>query len=134
MARYLLDTNHMSAALDRTSAFRQRFKQSLLTRNRFGTCVPVLCELDTGIYHTKRRDENRRILAVILRQVRIWPLEPALAPHYAEVFHDLRSKGRVLSQVDMLLAALARSINAKLLTSVRDFEAVDGLHFEDWLN
>lgn len=28
------------------------------------------------------------------------------------LFHDLRARGRVLSQVDMVLVALARSMNA----------------------
>ena len=133
MARYLLDTNHLSAALDGTSRFRERLHQSLLAGNRFGTCVPVLCELETGIVHTRRRDENRRILTVILRKVRIWPLEPALAPLYAGMYHSLREEGRVLSQVDMLLGALARSLNATLLTSDRDFEAPADLRLENWL-
>src|SRR4051794_4814331 len=90
MARYLLDTNHLSAALDGRSAFRERLYQSLQAGNRFGTCVPVLCELETGIRQTRRRDRNRHILAVLLRQIRIWPLEPTIAPLYAEIYHELR--------------------------------------------
>ncbi|MGZ3486442.1 MAG: type II toxin-antitoxin system VapC family toxin [Isosphaeraceae bacterium] len=54
-------------------------------------------------------------------------------PSYAEIYHDLRARGRVLSQVDMLLAALARSMNATLLTSDRDFEALPELRVENWL-
>jgi predicted nucleic acid-binding protein len=33
----------------------------------------------------------------------------------------------------MMIAALARSIDATLLTSDRDFEAVSGLRAENWL-
>ncbi len=133
MARYLLDTNHVSAALDDRSALRERLYQSLKLGHRIGTCVPVLCELETGIHQTRRRDHNRRVLAVFLRQIRIWPLNPAIAPLYAEIYHDLRARGRVLSQVDMLLVALARSMNATILTSDRDFEALPELRLENWL-
>lgn len=80
MARYLLDTNHLSAALDGRSTIRERIFQARRAGHRLGTCVPVLCELETGLVHTRRRDQNRRILGVILREVRIWPLEPAIAP------------------------------------------------------
>lgn len=133
MARYLLDTNHMSAALDARSAVRERLYQSLQAGNRFGTCVPVLCELETGIHQTRRRDRNRQILAVLLRQIRIWPLEPAIAPLYAEIYHELRDQGRVLSQVDLLLVALARSMGSTLLSSDRDFKGLSDLHGENWL-
>ena len=133
MARYLLDINHLSAVLDDRSALRERLYQSLKSGHRIATCVPVLCELETGIYQTRRRDHNRRVLAVFLRQIRIWPLTPAIAPLYAEAYHDLRARGRVLSQVDMILSALARSMNATILTSDRDFEALRDLHVENWL-
>jgi predicted nucleic acid-binding protein len=133
MARYLLDTNHLGAALDGVSGFRERLYQSVQAGSRFGTCVPALCELETGIRQTRRLDHNRRILAVLLRQVRIWPLEPTIAPLYAELYHELRTQGRVLSQVDMLLVALARSMGSTLLSSDRDFEAISGIHIENWL-
>jgi predicted nucleic acid-binding protein len=133
VARYLLDTNHLSAALDFRSAFRVRLYQYLQAGNRFGTCVQILCELETGIHQTLRRDRNRQSLTVLLRQIRIWPPEPTIAPLYAENYHELRDQGRVLSQVDMLLVALARSIGATLPSSDRDFEARPGLRVENWL-
>jgi len=133
MARYLLDTNHLSAALNFRSAFRARLYHSIQAGNRFGTCVPVLCELENGIHQTRRRDRNRQSLTVLLRQIRIWPLEPTIAPLYAEIYHELRDQGRALSQVDILLVALARSIGSTFLSSDRDFEALSDLRVENWL-
>ncbi len=133
MARYLLDTNHLGAALNDESGIRHRLYQAMASGNNLGTCVPVLCELETGIAQTRRRRENQRILATLLRHIRIWPLDASIAPMYAEIYHDLRRRGRVLSQVDMLLAALTRSFNGTLLTSDRDFEAIEDLRVESWL-
>jgi predicted nucleic acid-binding protein len=65
--------------------------------------------------------------------VRIWPLDPPIARLYAELFHDLRARGRVLSQVDLVLAATARHLGATLLTTDRDFQAIAGLRIENWL-
>lgn len=72
------------------------------------------------------------MLSGLLKQVRIWSLQPGTAVVYGELFHELRRKGRALSQVDMIIAALATQMNATLLTTDRDFEAVDGLHTESW--
>lgn len=46
---------------------------------------------------------------------------------------ELRAKGRVLSQVDMLLAALARRMKLVLLTTDRDFEALPDVKAENWM-
>ena len=52
---------------------------------------------------------------------------------YSVCFDELRRRGRALSQVDILLAALARQINATLLTSDGDFDALPDLNVENWL-
>jgi predicted nucleic acid-binding protein len=133
MARYRLDTNHLSYLLDDESTLRQRIYEALRSGHRLGTCVPVLCELEAGIAQTRRREHNQRILSMLLRRIRIWPLEVEISPLYAEIYHDLRSRGRALSQVDMLLAAMARALRATLLTSDRDFASVPTLRVENWL-
>ena len=52
----------------------------------------------------------------------------------AEVFNAiLRRKGPVVSQVDMMLAALGRQHKLTILTADRDFEALPDLHVENWI-
>jgi predicted nucleic acid-binding protein len=69
----------------------------------------------------------------LLKKVRLWPIDQEVARLYGEVFHEVRKRGRVLSQVDMMLAALARSMKLTLLTADRDFEALPDLRTENWL-
>lgn len=134
MPGYLLDTNHLSAAVDRVSRVRERLLQAHRHGTRLGTCVPVLCELETGLHHARHRDHNRAILAQLLKRIKIWPLKRELSLLYAAVFHELRSMGRALSTVDIILAALARQMKLTLLTCDRDFEALPDLRIENWLN
>jgi len=49
VTRYLLDTNHLSAYLDRNSVLEARVDARLLAGNRFGITLPVLCEYRAGI-------------------------------------------------------------------------------------
>jgi predicted nucleic acid-binding protein len=95
--------------------------------------VPVLCEIEAGLQRVSRPDEYRLNLQRLLRQVRIWPIDGATARIYGEIHHDLRNRGRVLSQVDMMLAALARQMKLTLATSDRDFEALRDIVTENWM-
>jgi predicted nucleic acid-binding protein len=68
-----------------------------------------------------------------LQVVRLWPIDVATADRYAEGYHELRKAGRALSQMHILLAALARQLNAILLTTDQDFQALADLQTENWL-
>jgi tRNA(fMet)-specific endonuclease VapC len=133
MADYLLDCNHLSAALNRVSAVRDRIHRERRAGHRFVSCHPVLCELEVGIQQTARPDENRRRLAQLLRHVRLWPLDAETTRRYGAVYLELRGLGRVLSQVDMILAALARQHGLTVLTTDRDFEVLADLRIENWV-
>jgi tRNA(fMet)-specific endonuclease VapC len=92
----------------------------------------VLCELEVGIQQTLKPEVNRRRLAQLLRHVRLWPPDADTTRLYGAVYIDLRRQGRVLSQVDMLLAALARQHKLIILTTDRDFEVLSDLRVENW--
>ncbi|MGZ3489741.1 MAG: type II toxin-antitoxin system VapC family toxin [Isosphaeraceae bacterium] len=132
MPDYLLDCNHLSASLRRVSPVRERIHQGRRAGHRFISCYPVLCELEVGIQQTPNPDDNRRRLAQLLRHVRLWPLDTETTRLYGAVYLELRRQGRVLSQVDIMLAALARQHKLIVLTTDRDFEAFSDLAVENW--
>jgi tRNA(fMet)-specific endonuclease VapC len=133
MAGFLLDTNHVSEAIRPPSRVRERIDQARRTGLRVGTCVPVLCELEAALATSVRRASHRRTLDHLLTRVRIWPIDRPVARIYGEVYQDLRTRGRVLSQVDIMVAALARVMDLTLLTTDRDFEALPDVRVENWL-
>jgi len=133
MPDYLPDSNHGSAALRKFSPLRERVYEARKAGHRLISCYPVRCELEVGIQRTPKPEENRRRLAQLLRQVRLWPLDAETARLYGAVYLELRGQGRALSQVDMVLAALARQHNLILLTTDRDYEALKDLRVENWV-
>ncbi len=133
MQGFLIDNNHMSAAIRRVSKIRERIAQSHRAGHRLGTCFPVLCELEAGIQQTRDPAGYRRRLDHLLGDVRLWPIDHQVTRVYGQVYLELERRGRALSQVDMMLAALARLMNLTLLTSDRDFEALPDIRTENWL-
>jgi tRNA(fMet)-specific endonuclease VapC len=133
MKRHLLDTNHIGEAIGRVSVVRDRIQQLHRQGAVFGTCGPVLCELLVGVVKRKDARATRRRLEGLLQIVRVWPIDLSIAEHYAEVYHELQKAGRALSQVDIMLAAIARHLNATLLTTDQDFQALPDIQAENWL-
>ncbi len=132
MSGYLLDTNHLGLAVTPKSPVRRRVEEARKTGARLGTCVPALCEIEVGIHQVNAPVEYRSNLRRLFRHVRIWPIDVETARNYAGIYHELRRKGRILSQVDMMLAALARQMRLTLLTTDRDFEALPYVRTADW--
>jgi tRNA(fMet)-specific endonuclease VapC len=132
-AGYLLDTNHLSRAVTPGSVVRQRITDLRQRGVKVGTRVPVLCEIEAGIQQVSRPDLYRLNLERLLRQIRVWPVDPSTARIYGALHHDLKRRGRVLSQVDMMLAALATQMTLTLATSDQDFAALSDIATENWL-
>jgi tRNA(fMet)-specific endonuclease VapC len=133
MTRYLIDTNHLSEAINKVSHIRDRLIGSARKGNKFGTCIPALCELEAGIQQIPRAASSRHRLDTLLEHVRLWPLDRTVAEAYGSLHLTLAKRGRALSFVDVVLAALALNMKGVLLTSDRDFEALPELQTENWL-
>ena len=133
MKGYLLDTNHLSEAIRPGSPLAKRFGSAQRRGYRVGLCIPVLCELESGIQGLSHPEEHRFGLTRVLEHAKIWPIDSATALHYGRLFHVLRGRGRVLSQVDMMVAALAAQMDLTILTADQDFAAVPNLSVENWI-
>lgn len=134
MAGFILDTNHLSPALLRVSEIRDRIHQFRRTGHRFGTCIPVLCELEVAIQQTNRPESCRRYLSQVRKVVRLWPVDRETVQLFGELSLYLRRRGRILSHVDIVLAAMAKHMNLTLLTADKDFEGLPEIRKENWLS
>jgi|SRR5216684_2066694 len=133
MNRYLLDTNHLSAYLDRHPVLQPRVDAALRGGDRFGICLPVHCEYRAGIRVSRRYRQNLARFQAALGIFRSWPTDEDTAAEFAEIFRELRSAGRMLAQFDLTIAAVARQYNVILVTADQDFQPVSRLRIENWL-
>ena len=132
MPDYLLDCNHLSTSL---RGFRRCPSGS--TKDEGPGIVSFLV---TWFSAGWKLEFNRpRIQTTIVAG---WPNSCAMCGYgpwmprpprlYGAVYLELRRRGRVLSQVDIMLAALARQHMPIVLTTDRDFEALSDLAVENW--
>jgi predicted nucleic acid-binding protein len=129
---YLLDTNHLSSGVGIGTSVALRVDAEKRKGQRVGTCIPALCELESGIQQVRDPVGYRESLEVLMDSVRIWPLTLTTARHFGEIHQDLKRRGRALSSVDIMLAALCREVDLTLVTTDKDFAAQPWLKTEDW--
>ena len=88
---YLLDTNHVSAAINPVSVLRDRLAHHHRQGVRFRTCVPVLCELEVGIQDSDHVDSYRRQLRHLVQKVKLVPLGIGIVQEYGQVYREMRN-------------------------------------------
>jgi tRNA(fMet)-specific endonuclease VapC len=133
MKRYLLDSNAVSSFINRRDPLARRVREVRERGDRIGTCEPVIAELYYGVEFSATRDENIARLERGLSQIRSWPFDRQAARKYGIIAAELRRRGRKMQVVDMMIAAIALSMeNCVVVTTDSDLLAVPDLTVEDW--
>jgi tRNA(fMet)-specific endonuclease VapC len=133
MTRYLLDTNMVGHFIDRRRGVDARVRDARSRGAVIGTCMPVVAELFYGVEFSASREINRpRLLRGIMR-IRCWPFDRESAEEYGRLAAELRRIGRPMQQIDIMIAAVARSLgNCTVVSDDTDLAAVPGLTVENW--
>ncbi len=133
MRRYLLDTGIMGDLINRRLGVAEKVVEVRRRGDRVGTCWPVAGELWFGLEGSATRERNLQRLIRTLNELTKWPFEDEASQHYGRLHHELRRAGRVMSVVDMQLAAIAFVLgNCTVVTKDSDLSAVRGLQVENW--
>ena len=131
-ARYLLDTNIISAMVDQPGGKVAR-RAAALSDGSVATSVIVGGEIFFGI--EKRRSTRLGLqVAEILEGIPILPIEPPVGETYGKLRATLEAKGVPIGANDTWIAAHALALNLTLVTdNESEFRRVDGLRVENWL-
>ena len=73
-----------------------------------------------------------KIIHEFLIRVDTLPWDSAAAECYGTLRADMQKKGKLLGNLDLLIAAHALSSGLILITNDRAFNQVEGLRIEDW--
>jgi tRNA(fMet)-specific endonuclease VapC len=87
----------------------------------------------SGVECSSSREYNLAQLRQTLSTHRLWPLTAEAAEEYGRIFAELKLAGRLIQQIDMQIAAIARTLpNGVVVSKDSDMLAVSGLRVEDW--
>lgn len=93
----------------------------------------TLAELEFGVQASANIEKNTIALYKFLSIVEILDFDSSSATEYGKIRADLKKKGTPIGNMDMLIAAHAKSEDLIVVThNTRKFERVKGLQLEDW--
>ena len=133
MTRYMLDTNMIVYATKRNPAC---VLERLLAHDPSEICISAItmAELEFGICHSSRPEQNRIALMMFLSGITVLPFDASAAYEYGHIRHQLKTQGNLIGANDLLIAAHAKASNLTLVThNTREFARVEGLRLEDWV-
>lgn len=131
--RFLLDTGPAFDYLFRRKTIYQRVVGLRSQGARVGIGMPGLGEIIAGVEASASREKSSKIVQRNIRHLIVWPFDNRAAYEYGKIFAELRRIGRPIQQIDIMLAAIARTLgNCTLITADSDFSAVPGLMVENW--
>ena len=134
MRRFLLDSNALNAFVDRREPLSRRAGDARARGSRIGTCEPVIAEMYTGLEFSASRELNLARLERALSGIRCWPFDRRAARAYGYIAADLQRRGRKMQVFDMMIAAIARSLNnCAVVTTDSDLAAIPGLSVVNWM-
>ena len=128
--KYLLDTNIVSHFIKNSD--RVCTKIISLPMEELGISSITEGELLFGLAKKPEATQLKMLVHEFLIRIDILPWDSAVAECYGKLRADMQKKGRVLRNLDMLIAAHALALKLTLITNDRAFSQIAGLDIEDW--
>jgi tRNA(fMet)-specific endonuclease VapC len=93
----------------------------------------VVYEIEVGTIQSKQTGRRRRILSELFQEIEVVPFDASAALAAARIRCELEERGEGIGPLDTLIAGIAVSRGAILITSnVGEFKRIKGLRIEDW--
>jgi predicted nucleic acid-binding protein len=124
----ILDTNALSALLDKESALLDVIRES----RELALPVIVLGEFRFGIAISKRRDQYEAWLARDLSLFRVLPVVEQTSIHYAAIRSELKASGSPIPANDAWIAALARQHRMPIVSRDIHFDRINNVERLGW--
>lgn len=128
---YLLDTNILIYFFKGIGDVAE----TLLTKSPKDIAIPSIAiyELEVGIAKSKSPKKRKKQLETLISRIAVLPFASKEAEVAAMIRAELEKTGTPIGPYDTLIAGIALSANAILVThNTKEFSRVEGLSLEDW--
>lgn len=128
---YLLDTNTLIYFFKGLG----NVAENLLSKSPKDISIPsiALYELEVGIAKSNSPKKRKKQLESLISRITVLPFASKEAEVAAVIRAELENIGTPIGPYDTLIAGIALSSNATLVThNTKEFNRVEGLSLEDW--
>jgi tRNA(fMet)-specific endonuclease VapC len=130
---WMLDTNICIYIIKRKPQSVYERLQSI-SMDLISISAITLAELQYGVTKSAAQEKNQRVLDQFITHVDVKSWGTEAVSHYGEIRTLLERQGTTIGNMDLMIAAHARSLNTTLVThNSREFQRVPNLKWKDWV-
>lgn len=94
----------------------------------------VLAELYFGAYNSQKVEENLKRIELFKKNLTILSDSEESAKQFGKIKANLKSKGKIIEDFDILIASIAIINHCILITNnIEHFNRIDNLQMQNWL-
>jgi tRNA(fMet)-specific endonuclease VapC len=132
MASLLLDTDVLSALMRRNQHVVSSARRYLEEYGFFTISVITMYEIQRGL-KARAAKKQQAAFDELCRSSTVLPVDDMVASRASTIYADLTSRGELIGDADILIAATALVHQMSLVTNnVRHFRRIPGLEIEGW--
>ncbi|WP_293119828.1 type II toxin-antitoxin system VapC family toxin [Okeania sp. SIO1I7] len=131
---YLLDTNIVSAFVNQNQKIRDKLLE-VYTREQdiYISCISFY-EVQRGLLYVNATRKLSQFNEFCQEVTILFLDNLEIIEKASEIHIDLRRKGRIIQDADILIAATAIIHNLTLVSNDSDMSRVEGINLENWLD
>ncbi len=127
-----LETDFLIALIRKDKYALKKLRNLLAEGERITTTPINASELFKGAYLSERVDDNLKAVSGILDRLKLLDFTFRAAKHYGEIYSELKEKGELIGDMDILVASITLASNEKLITmNIKHFNRIKGLEIEN---
>lgn len=128
---YLLDTNTISDLIGLQQNVWKQFRVRLVEGHRLAICPPVYYELRRGLLWKNHNRKLTQLNDIVMPQLEWIQFTDNDWVQASQFWADVTTKGRAVDEIDLFIAAMAHRLDAVVVTSDNDFDALP-IKRENW--
>ena len=128
-----LETDFLIALIRKDKEALKKLGTLLAEDERITTTPINASELFKGAYLSERIDDNLKAVRGILNKLELLDFTLEAAAYYGEIYSELKERGELIGDIDILVASIALANNEKLITrNIKHYNRIRGLEIESW--
>jgi tRNA(fMet)-specific endonuclease VapC len=131
---YVLDTNIIIAILKRNEKVMKRTQKTILDGKRIFVNAISYYEIKRGLLAANATAQLKRF-ELLCREFGLVLLDTqSIFDRAAEIYANLQRRGELVEDADILIASVVSFRNFIIVSDDTDFDRIQGLKIENWLN
>ena len=128
----IIDTSVIIPFLNGAPEIVDKVRDVSRASGRVVITVITAYEMLKGAYLSSKREDNLKDVREAISNMEVLDLTPEACEEASSIFCSLKESGKMISEFDILIAAIAKANGEAILTRDQHFKSIKGIEVIQW--